>query len=87
MSYKAYLSEILDPWEEECSRCAGSGWVTHYGEPWLEEEAPHHQFVYESMVSKCGDCNGEGLKPNEEGEALLKFLHKYLKMDVFAGWQ
>ena len=49
--------------EEVCDNCDGAGEVTEYGPPYNRV-----------LRVLCRTCNGWGVVPNEDGEAILKML-------------
>ena len=55
--------------EEPCATCDGCGVVTIR---W-----PDRDFDEDSDRRKCRKCHGRGALLTEEGETLLRFLHRY----------
>lgn len=55
--------------EEICLKCTGTGTLSGYDED---------NNLYTPLTNTCKTCNGTGIVPTDEGEAILEFLRKHL---------
>lgn len=81
------MANVLEPYERICPECQGKGVIGNDGKPW-EGKDPSFDPGYMEDYSKCWGlgCH-QGVIPTEEGEALLRFLKRHLRIDVSGQWK